>query len=480
MRKPSSHPLITFFVVFAFLAQVTGISGCGQAENAYKQATGQTVVDDGTVRSKLEIINQMSESVYDKILLISQDASTAKERAAAKDSNGMMAAFDRMSVNNNAMMSSLTALNAAEETLQKQKDAARQGGPHVSQQFLPIIIGAFGAAIALGTYLASACQKASDLRATRDAEPDPLKAAETQKDMFTLGHDVAGKLVTTIYSTGAGFSSTGAGFIADGIVAVTDTGNSGATEPKAIASSTSCASTPSGASPTDTGCKLFIGKATTKGSVHTFTHFPVDTSDITIFPKGVARDIEKGLTTAKDSITTLTSGLIKISDATAKKIKDSDAGTDSAPSDGGGTTTPPAPPPASDPLPWSYSGSLSFTARVTANYGNHGVASCTTHGTEAVTLNADGSLTGSADAGYYATFDAAGNALSCTDKSYPATFTGTHSNGYYTMTSNTGKSTNGSYTASSLTGTGSWSGAQTLSDGSPVTVDLSWIITLKR
>jgi hypothetical protein len=127
----------------------------------------------------------------------------------------------------------------------------------------------------------------------------------------------------------------------------------------------------------------------------------------------------------------------------------------------------------------TYSGSMKGSATVTAGFGKGGKVSCSFTAQFQVTLNPNGSASGSQSGGFYASFDDSGNGISCTQYGMQSNYSGSHSNGRVTLTSSN-RSYAGQFTATSLTASGGGSGPMTLTNGKPATANVSGSMTLTR
>ncbi|MBF0634479.1 MAG: hypothetical protein HQK85_07480 [Nitrospinae bacterium] len=478
MRNPSRHPLITLFVIFAFLAQASGLSGCGEAEKAYKEATGQTVVDDSVVRSKLEIVNQMSDNTYNQFGALVDHAVEVGRRADAGDIDGAAdIMINSISGEADALSATLKELGAAEEIIKNQTDAARVAGAEISPNlcFDPLSCVALATAVVgiykLAQYYKTEAKVSMESKARKDtalANGDVDGVYKENKILNDTFHRVTNETGSQVLKvvTNAAKPVIGAGTLIVNAVGNHLIDPNKTPKLKVFGGTKECADLTPGAAPSSNGCKVVYGEVPTSTKTVTVPGVPAGNLDMMLWAKDMARLLMKNVAITQSAITTLLRDLIALSDATAKNIKASDAGTYTAPSDGGGDTTPPV----SDPLPWSYSGTTSTTVRATSDHGVRGSVDCAFHSEETLTLNADGSLTGSGTSGYYK-FNGDGSGAGCSDDQILSqTWTGTHSNGYYSMTNQNGRTMSGSYTALSMSGTASFAGSVTLSNGQPVTV----------
>jgi hypothetical protein len=461
MRKPSRHPLITLLVVFAFLAQVTGISGCAEADKAYKQATGQTVVDDGTVRSKLEVVNQMSDNTYNQFSTLVDQSAEAGRRADAGDIDGAAAIMiNSIPAEVDALLATVKELGAAEEIIKNQTDAARSAGPQVSPDFcfdplscLALATAAYGI-VKFAQFLKKEAVVVSESKGRKETAVSQanLEGVSTENKILNNSfHKVTNEGASQVVKVLAGAAKP---VIGAGTLIVTTAGNylidpNKTPKLKIFGGSKQCADLTPGDPPSSNGCKVVYGEVPTSTKTVTVAGIPAGNLDMTMWAKDIARLVMKDVAIAQSAITTLLRELIAISDATAKNIKANDAGTYTPPSAGGGTTTP-ASGGTSASFPREYKGSGPLYA-----------STCTTTMIWDVTLLADGTIsaTSTGDAG---TCWSGGN----------MTHSGTHSSGSFIMNSADGTTTSGTYDEKSITGSGSAS----LGNG----VSANWSFTLPR
>ncbi|MBF0292412.1 MAG: hypothetical protein HQK86_09680 [Nitrospinae bacterium] len=445
MKKSSRHPLITLFVVFAFLAQASGLSGCADAEKAYKEATGQTVVDDSKVRSKLETINQMSDNAANQAIAMMEAVQAAQAKGDAGDVLGMADIWvDQVGPNADLLLSTIEQIEAAEKVINEQTSAARTGGEHPSVEVAPAVAYA-GYVLGLAALGWGFKQISNMVSGERKVVATSAPGSQEEKNAIANIKNGGLQAIELLAKTVVKFGTKTISSTAGAIWTVYDMAKKVlAGKPKAIGGTKECASAANqrigqngGVNLLSSGCKIYIGEATTSGSSHTFDGLPDGNWDMMVFQSALARTLLKSWATTGVPIT-VQKAFIAIADATAKNVKASDAGTYTAPSDGGSSGGDGGG--ASASFPREYSGSGPFT------WGD-----CSTTINWNVTLLADGTVSGTSTP-TSGCGDSGGDVI---------THSGTHSGGSFIMsaTNSVGETTSGIFDENSMTGSGSGGGA---------------------